>query len=107
MKKTRRKYDAEFKRQAVQMVTIDHKSRREVERALGLGQGIIYRWVREMQNDPKECFPGNGNLKPSQADVQKLLKEVEQLRRERDILKKALAIFSQTPRRSTSSSMSI
>jgi transposase len=103
MKKSRRKFDSEFKRQAAKMVTNDGKSCRAVERDLGLGEGIVYRWVREAKEDAHNCFLGSGNVKPSSADVSQLLKENEHLRRQRDILKKALAIFSQTPPRSTSS----
>lgn len=104
MNRSRRKFDAEFKRQAVQMVLIDHKSCRSVEKDLGIGQGIVYRWVQEAKADPQHCFPGNGKIKPSEADMHRLLKEVDLLRRERDILKKALGIFSRMPPRSTNSS---
>jgi len=103
MRKSRRKYDVEFKRQAVRMVLDDHRSCRAVEKGLGLGQGIVYRWVREAKADPKDCFPGNGHVKASQADVARVVRELDQVRRERDILKKALAIFSQTAPRSTAS----
>jgi transposase len=103
MKQSRRKFDAEFKRQTVQMVLDGHKSCRSVEKDLGINQGVVYRWVREAKADPQHCFPGNGKIKPSSADVHGLLKEVEQLRRERDILKKALGIFSRMPTHSTSS----
>jgi transposase len=107
MKKSRRKFDSEFKRQAVRMVTDDGKSCRSVERDLGLGEGILYRWVREAKADSVNCFLGNGKVKPLAADVNQLLKENEQLRRQRDILKKALAIFSQTPVKSISSLQSM
>ena len=102
MKKTRRKFDADFKRQAISMVTVGGKSCRAVERDLGISEGIVYRWVREANQDPKNAFPGNGNIKPSMADVHNLLKENEQLRRQRDILKKALAIFSHSRGRAPS-----
>jgi transposase len=106
MKKSRRKYDAEFKRQAVRMVTEDGGSCRSVEKSLGVPQGVLYRWVRAVKADPRECFPGNGRLKPSMADVNNLIKEVDHLRRERDILKKALAIFSRMPTQRTGLSLS-
>lgn len=106
MKKARRKFDSEFKRQAIRMVTDDGKSCRAVERDLGLGEGILYRWVREAKADPQNCFLGNGKVKPTTVDVTALLKEIEHLRRQRDILKKALAIFSQITPRSTGSSPS-
>lgn len=104
MSKARRKYDAEFKQQTVKMVTEDHKSCRSVEEALGLPRAIVHRWVREAKADPQYCFRGQGHIKPSIADAGQLLKEVQQLRKERDILKKALAIFSRTHTRSINSS---
>jgi transposase len=103
MKKSRRKYDAEFKRQAVRMVTDDHKSCHAVEKSLGVSHGMLYRWVRQAKADPQFCFPGNGHIKPSIGDVGRLLKQNQQLRRERDILKKALGVFSRTDNRSTGS----
>ena len=107
MKKSRRKYDADFKRQAVRMVTVDGRSCRAVEQDLGIAPGILYRWVRAVGADPQECFPGNGRLKPSIGDVARLQRELELVRRERDVLKKALGIFSRMPVRSTNSSLSM
>lgn len=107
MARSRRKYDSEFKIKAARMVIDGHKSCKAVERDLGLSQGVVYRWVREVKADPEHCFPGNGKLKPSDADIQHLLRENDQLRRERDILKKALGIFSRAPHRSTGSFRSI
>ena len=101
MKKYSRKYDAEFKRNAVRLVTEGDKSCREVERDLGLSRGIVYRCVRELKTNSTHCFPGNVNINPSQADVARLVEENSQLRRERDILKKALGVFSRAPHRST------
>jgi len=103
MKKSRRKFDSDFKRQAIRMVADDGKSCRAVERDLGLSEGLVYRWVREAKENPQDCFLGNGTVKPSNEDVDNLRRENEQLKRQRDILKKALAIFSVTPLRSTSS----
>lgn len=90
----RRSFDKEFKRQAIRLVLEDRQSCRAVERDLGVSEGTVYKWVRESKADPEHCFPGKGHLKPSDADVNKLIKENNLLRRERDILKKALAIFS-------------
>jgi transposase len=105
MKKGGRKYDAEFKRQAVRMVIEDHRSCHSVEKALGMPAGLLYRWVRAVKADPHECFPGNGRVKPSVGDVNNLLKQIEHLTRERDILKKALGIFSRIPAQRTASSL--
>jgi transposase len=90
----RRSFDRDFKRQAIRLVLEDGKSCRSVERDLGLSEGTVYKWVRQGKDDPDHCFPGKGHLKPSDADFRKILRENDLLRRERDILKKALAIFS-------------
>jgi transposase len=44
--------------------------------------------------DPQEAFPGKGVMKPKQAEIERLKKEVAKLKMERDILKKAAAYFA-------------
>jgi transposase len=70
-----------------------------VERDLGIGQGVISRWKRELKLDGEQAFPGKGRVKPEDAELRRLKRENERLRRERDILKKAVAIFSEDPHR--------
>ena len=70
-----------------------------IERDLGIGTGMISRWKRQMREDGFEAFPGKGNLKASDKELHQLKKDVNRLRRERDILKKAVAIFSKDPQR--------
>ncbi len=72
---------------------------RDVERRLGVGQGVLSRWKRQLKNDGKQAFPGKGHLKPEGEELRRLTRECERLRRERDILKKAVAIFSTDPHR--------
>jgi transposase len=72
---------------------------KEVEKRLGIGQGVLSRWKRQFSHDPKHAFPGKGHLKPEDEDLRRLKRENERLRRERDILKKAVAIFSEDPHR--------
>ena len=98
--KSRRTFDGEFKRQAVRLVIEDGKSCRAVERDLGLSEGTVYKWVQQAKRDPGDCFPGKGHVRIADAEVHRLLKENELLRRERDILKKVVAIFSRTPAKS-------
>ena len=68
----------------------------------GLGLGIYWenlaRWKREYKRDAKDAFPGMGKLKPEDEELRKLKKEIEDLQQEKDILKKALAIFSEPQR---------
>jgi transposase len=97
--KPRRTYDKEFKREAVRLVLEEGRRASTVERNLGIGRGIISRWIREMKQDPEEAFPGKGRLKLRDQELQSLKKELEKVKRERDILKKAVAIFSTDPDR--------
>jgi transposase len=71
----------------------------KIEGDLGIGQGVISRWKRQLKHDGEQAFPGKGHLKPDDEFVRKLKRDNERLRRERDILKKALAIFSKDPHR--------
>ena len=99
----KRKYDPEFKREAVRLSLEKGKTARSVERDLGLWQGAVAYWRRELAKDPEQAFPGKGNLKARDAEVSDLQKELERVTRERDILKKAVAIFSKEPNRYTDS----
>jgi len=97
--KKRRIYDKAFKKEAVRLVVEDGLKAVEVERNLGIGTNIVSRWVREMTQDPEHAFPGKGRLKPPEEELRDLKRELERVKRERDILKKAVAIFSTDPDR--------
>jgi transposase len=94
-----RKYDREFKLEAVRMASEPGVTAREVEKRLGIGQGVLSRWKRELKNDGEQAFPGKGHVKPDEEELRTLKRENDRLRRERDILKKAVAIFSKDPNR--------
>jgi transposase len=94
-----RKYDLEFKLEAVRLATEAGTTNRDVERRLGIGQGVLSRWKRELRESCSQAFPEKGNLKPEDEELRLLKRENERLRRERDILKKAVAIFSTDPHR--------
>jgi len=96
--KHRRKYDKEFKIQAVKLLLESGKTTKEVADNLGVCSGILTRWKREYREDAENAFPGMGKLKPEDEEMRKLKKENADLRQERDILKKALAIFSKPQR---------
>ena len=97
--KTYRKYDTAFKLEAVRLVLEEGHSVRSVERKLGTGQGVVYAWVHAFNADPEHAFPGSGRLKPPERQIRDLKLELERVKRERDILKKAVAIFSKDPDR--------
>ena len=94
MKKTRRKYTREFKLEAVRLSETSGKSAVQIERDLGIGAGCLSRWKREFAEEGENAFPGHGRLTPDQEHIRQLERENEILRQERDILKKAVAIFS-------------
>ena len=94
MKKTRRTYTPEFKREALGLLDTSDKSAAQIERDLGISAGCLSRWKRELAKNGAEAFPGQGHLTSEQEHIRQLERENELLRQERDILKKAVAIFS-------------
>jgi transposase len=94
MTKTRRTYSREFKLEALRLVETSGKSVAQIERDLGIGKGCLYRWRDEFEAEGQQAFPGQGRLTPEQEELRRLKRENEILRQERDILKKAVAIFS-------------
>jgi transposase len=98
MTKTRRTYTREFKLEAVRLWQTSGKSAAQIERDLGIGGGCLYRWKQKLAEEGENAFPGHGRLTPEQEHVRQLEREVEILRQERDILKKAVAIFSHPSR---------
>ena len=99
----RRQYESEFKRAAVDLVQTSGKTMAALEQELGLSKGLLKHWVREAKRSGAEAFPGNGRLKASDEELRRLQRENAILRQERDILKKAVAIFSQAPKSGTDS----
>jgi transposase len=94
-----KRYEKEFKIECVRLASEPGNTQGQVERDLGLSQGVISRWKRELKLNGEHAFPGKGRLKPEDAELRRLKRENERLRRERDILKKAVAIFSEDPHR--------
>jgi transposase len=85
----RRKFSAEFKREAVTMVLERRVTMAQAARDLDLNVNVLRSWVRAMREDPAEAFPGEGQQTPEQAELTRLRREVARLKMERDILKKA------------------
>ena len=50
--------------------------------------------MKEIASDPQHAFPGQGKMKPEQLEIERLRREVQKLKAERDILKKAAAYFA-------------
>ncbi len=90
----RRSFSREFKLEAARLVSDRGMTVAEAARDLDLHDNVLRRWVRHYRDDPAYAFPGAGQLKPEQAEITQLKKEVRKLKAERDILKKAAAYFA-------------
>lgn len=97
-KKERRTFDKEFKKEVARLVTEGGRHVTEVARDLDIHPNVIHRWKREYLGDIEDAFPGKGHMKPEEEEMRRLRKRLTDVTEERDILKKALAIFSQHPR---------
>ena len=91
---TGQSYDKIFKQEAVNLVHTSGKSQRQVAEDLGIAMSTLSRWCSELAANGERAFVGSGNLQPEAEEVRRLRRENEVLRQERDILKKALTIFS-------------
>ena len=91
----KKQFDKDFKLNAVRLVQENGLTIEQASKDLGVGYSTLQRWLREIKEyGKKSAFPGSGYLKPEEERLRKLERENEILRRERDILKKAMAIFS-------------
>lgn len=90
----RRQFSKEFKTEAVRLVRERGVSVAEAARGLDLHENVLRKWVRAVEDDPLQAFPGHGQMKPEQVEIARLKREVAKLKMERDILKKAAAYFA-------------
>ena len=93
MRNTRR-YDKEFRINAVKHLKSSDKGLREVAEGLGIPVSTLSGWVKEYEQHGEQSFPGSGKIKPCNEEYYGLKKELDDVKMERDILKKAVAIFS-------------
>ena len=94
MNTPRRKYDKDFKVEAVKMVIDGGLSQAEVSRRLGVHQSVIGKWVSAFRSDGIVAFPGNGKLKPEDEERRRLEKENRDLKEEIAFLKKTASYFA-------------
>jgi transposase len=94
MNSTRRRYTREFKLEAVRLLETSGRKAAQVERELGIGDGCLSRWRKKFRTeDEASALAGEGGVEDRER-IRQLERENEILRQERDILKKAVAIFS-------------
>lgn len=100
-KKKRKIYTREFKVEAVKLATETGQSVSRVARDLGLNENTLWRWRRQLKDDPQTAFPGRGRLKPQEEELRRLRRENQILRQERDFLKKAAVWLAREAHSST------
>ena len=93
MNRQRRKHSAEFKREAVALVTEHGYSYADAGRSLDVNANLIARWKQEFENNAAGAFPGKGKRTAEQQRIHELETENLRLRMEKEILKKATAFF--------------
>ena len=94
----RRSFTREFKVETVQMLMTTDVSVTEAAADLGIHSNTLYKWVRQYGERPEEAFPGKGRQTSDAEQIKQLQRENQRLRMERDILKKAMVIFSKEPK---------
>lgn len=94
LSRKKKRYDSGFKKEAIRLADSSGKTDREIEQDLGLYPNAIGRWRKVLEADPIDAFPGTGHQKPLEDENRRLRRELDVVKEERDILKKAVAIFS-------------
>jgi len=96
----KKKYTREFKLKTIELAELK-RNVPSVAEVLGVSRSMIYHWKREMDKNQQTYFPGNGqmNLTEQERELKRLQDELNEVRMERDILKKAISIFSKTDRK--------
>jgi len=92
VKGNRKRYSKEFKLEAVRMLEAGDRTGQQIEVDLGIGSGQVYKWRKELAASGQRAFPGNGTARDE--ELVRLRKELARVSEERDILRKAVAIFS-------------
>jgi transposase len=98
MSGTRRRFDSDFKMETARLMVEGGRKVAELSRDLDIPGNVLRKWRQQYVVDKENAFPGKGHMKPEDEEVRKLRKELDDVKEERDILKKALAIFSKHPR---------
>ena len=94
MQKNSRTYTKEFKLEAVQLVQASGKSQAQIARDLGVADSTLSHWCKQMTEHGEQAFPGSGHQMPQEEEIRQLKRELEFARQKRDVLKKAIGIFS-------------
>jgi transposase len=88
----RRKFSAEFKREAVGMLDAPGVTVSQIAADLGIGANVLGRWRRELRHQPQQAFVGNGRSRDE--ELSHLRRELARVTKERECLRAAAAFFA-------------
>ncbi len=94
----RRNFDRSFKVEAVRLITEEKRKVAEVARELDIDANLLHRWKRDLSEEGDGAFPGKGHQAAEQEELRQLRRELADVKEERDILKKAISVFSRRPK---------
>lgn len=97
-KRVYRRFDEQFQQDAVALVLRGEKPQHVIAKDLGVSTGTLSGWKRKQLEKEGHVPPGKGHLSAIEEENRRLRKELRDMTEERDILKKAAAIFSRMPR---------
>ena len=92
----RRRFSAEYKREAVAMLQSPGVSASQIAAELGIGANVLGRWRRELRQEPDQAFRGQGQ--PCDEKLGLLRRELARVTKERDFLREAAAFFASASR---------
>ncbi len=92
----RRRFSAEYKREAVAMLDAPGVSVGQIAAELGIGATVLGRWRRELRQESAQAFRGNG--RPRDENLALLRRELARVTKERDFLREAAAFFASASR---------
>jgi transposase len=88
------KYTKEFKLDAISLVLEQNYTQSEAAKSLGINPRLISRWIKEQSKEEEQAFRGAGKLTDEQLEIRRLREELRRVTMEKEILKKATALFA-------------
>ncbi len=91
-------FTTEFKLEAARLVKTSGKGLTQTARDLGIADSTLSQWCKQWGEKGANAFPGSGHQTALEEENRRLRRELEQVRQERDILKKTVVIFTRDQR---------
>ena len=76
----RRSFSREYKLEAVKLIQDRGVTVAQAARDLDIHENVLRKWVKEFRSDPQQAFPGHGQMKPEQLEIERLRREVIKLK---------------------------